>query len=56
MEKKIIIGYFRQRPQPAIENAIKFADSIDMVVGIECIYCITDISIIEIDEEEHNER
>ena len=35
-----------QRPQPLYEYAIEFADSLDMVFGIETIYCVKDIGII----------
>ncbi len=44
--KKLIIGNFRQRPQPLYEHAIKFSDSLDMVFGIETIYCVKDKDII----------
>lgn len=46
MHCKLVIGNFKQRPQSLNENAIKFADSLDMVFGIETIYCVKDISII----------
>ena len=41
-----MIGHFRQRPQPLYEHAIKFADSLDMIFGIETIYCVKDTSIV----------
>lgn len=44
--KKLIIGNFRQRPQPLYEHAIEFANSLDMVFGIETIYCVKDKDII----------
>lgn len=44
--KKIVIGNFRQRPQEKFEHAIEFANSLDMIFGIETIYCVKDISII----------
>lgn len=46
VHSKLVIGNFRQRPQPLQEHAIEFADSLDMVFGIETIYCVKDISII----------
>lgn len=46
MKSKMIIGCFRQREQPLYEHAIKFADSLDMIIGIETIYCVKDTSII----------
>lgn len=43
---KLVIGNFRQRPQPLYEHAIQFADSLDIVFGIETIYCVKDTNII----------
>ena len=45
--KKLIIGNFRQRPQPLYEHAIEFSNSLDMIFGIETIYCVKDTGIIE---------
>ena len=45
--KKLIIGNFRQRPQPMYEHAIEFSNSLDMIFGIETIYCVKDKNIIE---------
>lgn len=45
--KKLIIGNFRQRPQPLYEHAIEFSNSLDMIFGIETIYCVKDKCIIE---------
>ncbi len=45
--KKLIIGNFRQRPQPKYEHAIEFSNSLDMIFGIETIYCVKDTSIIQ---------
>lgn len=44
--KKLVIGNFRQRPRAERNHAIEFADSLNMVFGIETIYCVKDISII----------
>lgn len=44
--KKLVIGDFRQRPQPLYEQAIEFADALDMIFGIETIYCVKDTSVI----------
>ncbi|MBR7016391.1 MAG: hypothetical protein IKI12_08120 [Lachnospiraceae bacterium] len=46
IQSKLVIGNFRQRPQPLYEHAIMFADSLDMIFGIETIYCVKDVSII----------
>lgn len=43
---KLVIGNFRQRPQSLYEHAIEFANSLDMVFGIETIYCVKDTGII----------
>lgn len=43
---KLVIGNFRQRPQPLNEHAIEFSDSLDMIFGIETIYCVKDTNII----------
>lgn len=46
-DKKLVIGNFRQRPQPLYEYAIEFSNSLDMIFGIETIYCVKDKNIIE---------
>lgn len=43
---KLVIGNFKQRPQPLYEHTIEFADSLDMVFGVETIYCVKDTGII----------
>ena len=43
---RLIIGNFKQRPQPLYEHTIEFADSLDMVFGVETIYCVKDTGII----------
>lgn len=45
--KKLVIGNFRQRPQPMYEHAIEFSNNLDMIFGIETIYCVKDKDIIE---------
>lgn len=45
--KKLVIGTFRQRPQPKYEHAIEFSNSLDMIFGIETIYCVKDTDIIK---------
>lgn len=45
-QRKLVIGNFRQRPQSLYEHAIEFANSLDMVFGIETIYCVKDTGII----------
>ena len=44
--KKLVIGNFRQRPQKQYEHAIEFANSLEMIFGIETIYCVKDVNII----------
>ena len=43
---RLIIGNFKQRPQPLYEHTIEFADSLDMVFGVETIYFVKDTGII----------
>ncbi len=45
-KRKLVIGDFRQRPQPLYEHAIEFANSLDIIFGIETIYCVKDTSMI----------
>ena len=44
--KKLIIGNFKQRPQEKYEKIIRFSNSLDMVFGIETIYCVKDTGIL----------
>ena len=45
--KKLVIGNFQQRPQPIYEHAIEFSNNLDMIFGIETIYCVKDKNIIK---------
>lgn len=45
--KKLVIGNFQQRPQPIYEHAIEFSNNLDMMFGIETIYCVKDKDIIK---------
>ena len=45
-KRVLIIGNFMQRPQPLYEQAISFSSSLDMIFGIETIYCVKNLSII----------
>lgn len=45
-DKKLVIGNFRQRPQTKYEHAIEFSNGLDMIFGIETIYCVKDKDII----------
>jgi hypothetical protein len=45
-KRKLVIGNFKQRPQPLYEHVIEFANSLDMIFGIETIYCVKDNNII----------
>lgn len=44
--KKLIIGYFKQRDQKEIEVLNNFADSWQLAIGIETIYCAKDPNIV----------
>lgn len=45
--KKLVIGSFKQRPQEKYEQIIDFSNNLDIVFGIETIYCVKDIDIIK---------
>ena len=46
--KRMVIGIFRQRPQADYAEAIEFANGLDIIFGVETIYCVKDASIITI--------
>lgn len=46
-EKKLVIGNFKQRPQKKYEHIMEFAESLDILFGIETIYCVKDKNIIK---------
>ncbi len=46
-EKKLVIGNFKQRPQKEYNYIKNFSDNLDIVFGIETIYCVKDKSIIK---------
>lgn len=43
---KLVIGYFKQQPQEKIDATKQFADSWQLAIGIETIYCAKDSSIV----------
>lgn len=42
----LVIGNFLQRPRQENQHAIEFSQSLDMVFGIETIYCVKDLNVI----------
>lgn len=46
-KKKLVVGIFRQRPQVKYEHAITFANRLDLIFGVETIYCVKDVSILQ---------
>ncbi|MGN0357415.1 MAG: hypothetical protein ACI4E0_06310 [Blautia sp.] len=46
-KKQLVIGSFRQRPQQEYKHILEFADNLDIVFGIETIYCVKDKEIIK---------
>ncbi len=46
-EKELIIGNFKQRPQPKYDHIIEFSDNLNIVFGIETIYCVKNKGIIK---------
>lgn len=45
-KSKLVIGNFRQRPQIKHTNIIEFSNGLDIVFGVETIYCVKDMSIL----------
>jgi hypothetical protein len=45
--KKLVVGIFNQRPQAEYEHTSAFAEEWDLVFGVETIYCVKDVSIIQ---------
>lgn len=45
-KKKLVIGNFKQRPRSDYDHIIEFSNGLDMVFGIETIYCAKDKDII----------
>lgn len=45
--RKLIIGYFKQKAQDKVDSAKTFADSWELAIGIETIYCAKDLDIIK---------
>lgn len=45
--KKLVIGYFKQENKENQKDAYQIADEWDLAFGIEAIYCVKDISIIQ---------
>lgn len=45
--KKLVVGIFRQRPQVKYEHVINFANNLDLIFGVETIYCVKDISVLQ---------
>ena len=46
-DRKLVVGYFRQQSQEKKDVTTEFADSWQLAIGIETIYCAKDVSIIE---------
>ncbi len=45
--KKLVIGQFEQRPQEDYNHIKEFSSNLNIVFGIETIYCVKDKSIIK---------
>ena len=45
--KNALFNEINNAKEEADENAIEFSDSLDMIFGIETIYCVKDKDIIE---------
>lgn len=44
--KKLIVGHFKQVPNPKFIDVQAAADKLQLVVGVETIYCVKDDSIV----------
>lgn len=44
--QKLVVGFFKQKPQPEIAEISNFADNLDLIIGIEEILCVKDASIL----------
>lgn len=45
-DKKMVIGCFKQRPQEKYKKAVIFANDLEIIFGVETIYCVKDPNII----------
>jgi len=43
---KLVIGIFRQRPQEKYNVALDFANDLQIVFGVETIYCVKEQRIL----------
>lgn len=46
VNKKLVIGTFKQREQSSYNDAVNFAESLNLIFGAETIYCVKDINIL----------
>ncbi len=44
---KLVVGHFKQHPQPKIDSIKTFAGEWQLAIGIETIFCAKDATIIE---------
>lgn len=44
--KKLVIGAFKQREQNLYNDAVDFAESLNLIFGVETIYCVKDVNIL----------
>ena len=45
-QKKLVIGHFRQKTNSVYADGQSLADGLQLVIGIETIYCVKDSSIV----------
>lgn len=45
-KKKLVIGNFQQRTQPKYAGLFSKAEELNLVIGVETIYCVKDSSIL----------
>ena len=45
--KRLVVGIFEQREQRKYKHIMEFAAGLNIVFGVETIYCVRDISILQ---------
>lgn len=45
-DKQLVIGCFKQRPQEMYKKEVSFAEGLDIIFGVETIYCVKNTDII----------
>ena len=46
-KKSVVVGIFQQRERDDYQTAIQFAEKLQLIAGVETIYCVKDTSYIQ---------